>query len=197
MACTAEQSDLQPWHHFSKVLLDAAVCRLGWFRVQHLSLCLQRCGSGGKGILGEPQYEGCSGQHCREMQWAVQAASQGDVAGSTGSITRRCLQSPAAPVGCVTPNAPWHRCTRGTGWTSDPQSVLTRASKSWNSSSEIPLGSHFAYAFSLSVFILSRDVLYSQCKLHIHLPPGTEGENNRIRDWVFVLASSTKCKWLP
>lgn len=43
----------------------------------------------------------------------------------------------------------------------------------------------------------SGTALHSQCKLHIHLHSGTEGENNRIRDGAVVLAPRAKFKWLP
>lgn len=65
---------------------------------------------------------------------------------------------------------------------SDCQSVLTLFfPRTEVTGSEILLGSHFAYGFSLSVLMLSGDALYSQCKLYINLSPGTGGENNRIR----------------
>lgn len=84
--------------------------------------------------------------------------------------------------------------TQRGGWTCAPQAVLKYGS-------EILPRSHFAYAFSLrqpdKIFILPGGAWYSQCKLHTHLPAATEGENNRMKDWVFTLASSAKCKWLP
>lgn len=111
-----------------------------------------------------------------------------------GSGRRGVLRDcPAILVGCVPPCSQWHTQGVVVGC------VLPRLC--WNTGSETLLGSHFVYASSLrqpdKIFILSGDSWYSQCKLQTHLPAATEGENNRIRDWVFTLASSAKCKWLP
>lgn len=121
-------------------------------------------------------------QHERWGGWRWKQQLEGATVGIVRGTAQRILQHTACQQE--------HDAKRagGTARTSDPTGVLTHAfffSQIWD------------WKCCLGCTLCSSGTaLHSQCKLHIHLHSGTEGEN-RIRDGAVVLAPRAKCKWLP
>lgn len=124
-------------------------------------------------------------QHERWGGWRWKQQLEGATVGIVRGTAQRILQHAACQQE--------HDAKRAgdTARTSDPTGVLTHSfffSQICTMGLEMLLGLHFVCS--------SGTALHSQCKLHIHLHSGTEGEN-RIRDGAVVLAPRAKCKWLP